>query len=419
MVNTLSMNKNTNITFTQLKLSNWRQFDSIDIQFHDRITILTGTNGTGKSTVLNVLSHHFNWTDRVIQTPSQIDGIANYQINKEKKGASISVGTIFYSNKSNSIVWFSETQYDAEKTITFNQAAEVRGVHIPAHRISSRYLRVVEIPTTPIESYIAFLNYSNSTKVRYLGSHQNREPFYDLSRHLISLAVFGRGNEDIPGNENFLDIFSGFEKLLESLLPIEFGYSRLKIILPDLILATKYGDISIDALSGGLRALVDLAYSIYMLSIGLDSFVVTIDEPEAHLHPEMQKQLLPSLMNAFPKAQFVVATHSPIIATSVKDSSIYSFQFAENGVQSFLIERDKKAQSANEALREILGLDSSFPTWSQEETQSILDEYKGRETTVELLDEIRERLEKAGLASKAPKAISEILRAEAKYDQGH
>lgn len=50
---------------------------------------------------------------------------------------------------------------------------------------------------------------------------------------------------------------------------------------------------------------------------------VLIDEPEAHLHPEMQRQLLPLLAGLFPNLQFIVATHSPAVAFSLPTATVF------------------------------------------------------------------------------------------------
>jgi predicted ATPase len=34
--------------FKRLKIDGWRQFQSIDIELHPRLTIITGANGAGK-----------------------------------------------------------------------------------------------------------------------------------------------------------------------------------------------------------------------------------------------------------------------------------------------------------------------------------------------------------------------------------
>ncbi len=42
---------------------------------------------------------------------------------------------------------------------------------------------------------------------------------------------------------------------------------------------------------------------------------VLIDELEQHLHPELQREILGGLRRAFPKLQFIVTTHSPLVLT--------------------------------------------------------------------------------------------------------
>ena len=53
---------------------------------------------------------------------------------------------------------------------------------------------------------------------------------------------------------------------------------------------------------------------------------VLIDEPELHMHPELQEQLLPFLTQQFPQLQFIVATHSPMVATSLANATVYDLE---------------------------------------------------------------------------------------------
>jgi len=55
--------------FKNLSLQGWRQFRRVDIDFHPRLTILTGANGAGKTTLLNLVSRHFGWASTFISTP--------------------------------------------------------------------------------------------------------------------------------------------------------------------------------------------------------------------------------------------------------------------------------------------------------------------------------------------------------------
>lgn len=55
--------------------------------------------------------------------------------------------------------------------------------------------------------------------------------------------------------------------------------------------------------------------------------IVMIDEPEAHLHIDMQKRVMPIFNGLFPNVQFLVATHSPFILNSLRDSVIYDLAY--------------------------------------------------------------------------------------------
>lgn len=54
--------------FTGIKLNKWRQFNNVSITLDRKLTILTGENGTGKTTILNLLSRHFGWNIQLIST---------------------------------------------------------------------------------------------------------------------------------------------------------------------------------------------------------------------------------------------------------------------------------------------------------------------------------------------------------------
>lgn len=96
--------------------------------------------------------------------------------------------------------------------------------------------------------------------------------------------------------------------------------------------------VVVEQMSDGYRSVLSMifeimrqmtkSYGIHELMGGLDEQqgvvrlpgVVAIDEVDAHLHPSWQKAIGPWFTHCFPKVQFIVTTHSPIIcrnATSV------------------------------------------------------------------------------------------------------
>ena len=57
--------------------------------------------------------------------------------------------------------------------------------------------------------------------------------------------------------------------------------------------------------------------------------VVIVDEIETHLHLSLQEQVLPFLTGLFPRLQFLVATHSPAVISSIPNAIVYDLRQRE------------------------------------------------------------------------------------------
>ncbi len=85
-----------------------------------------------------------------------------------------------------------------------------------------------------------------------------------------------------------------------------------------------------DSLSTGQMALFNLFATIIRYadyndvnkSIKLEdiSGIVVIDEVELHLHSNLQSDILPKLINRFPKVQFIITSHSPLFILGMEKS---------------------------------------------------------------------------------------------------
>lgn len=92
---------------------------------------------------------------------------------------------------------------------------------------------------------------------------------------------------------------------------------------------------TLDALSTGQLALFNMFSTIARYgdvanvnnSVYLENIkgIVVIDEVELHLHSNLQKEILPSLIKLFPKVQFIITTHSPLFLLGMRDT------FGEDG----------------------------------------------------------------------------------------
>ncbi len=63
------------------------------------------------------------------------------------------------------------------------------------------------------------------------------------------------------------------------------------------------------------------------------SGIVLIDEVDLHLHPSLQRSLIPGLRRALPRVQWIVATHSPMVLSSFDSNEIIALdRQREDGV---------------------------------------------------------------------------------------
>jgi len=167
----------------------------------------------------------------------------------------------------------------------------------------------------------------------------------------------------------------------------------------------------LETVSGGISALIDMAWQVYMYSTkDNEDCTVLIDEVENHLHPTMQRQVLPDLISAFPRTRFIISTHSPLVVGSVLNSSIHALRYNEtNKIESKRLDFQNKARTASEILDEVLGVSVTMPLWAEEKLISIVEKYQDKKISAETLALMREELDSIGLERFMPSAITSSL----------
>lgn len=146
---------------------------------------------------------------------------------------------------------------------------------------------------------------------------------------------FARDDDDDATAEGldewFRDLEQGMALLLgEDELHLEFDRKQLTFRL---VSGTRRYDL-LELAHGHAAALGILAELLLRVELSHnedddvehDSGVVLIDEPEMHLHLELQERILPALVAMFPHVQFIVATHSPVIVSSIDDAIVFDLE---------------------------------------------------------------------------------------------
>ena len=291
-----------------------------------RNLIITGENGSGKTTILNRLNHVITQLSKGTNIDLQI---RNLRMNLETKPKNQR-----YENWQNQL-----KQFDDVRPIFQITSSQLIPGAFPTDQLTSK---------TFIYSYYHSLRQTNLGKVdtvtsqtelfRYLNSDDAQRDFTsNFKQFLVNLKVFqafdmlDEKQESVLRTENF---FNNFENILKDIfqsnkLELKFVKEQFEfyIVLPD------KREITFNQLADGFSALLsivlDLILRIEVLRENNKDYslnppgIALIDEPETHLHLEMQYQIMPLLTKLFPSIQFIVATHSPAILSSIKEATIF------------------------------------------------------------------------------------------------
>ena len=176
-------------------------------------------------------------------------------------------------------------------------------------------------------------------------------------------AWFPRFEKDNPGRHK-----QAFN-LLNKLMPP--GVRMLANLENDELLFTAGGSpVPFNALSDGFKSYIgwigDLLYQITRSvpsgrKLAETKGVVLIDEIDLHIHPEWQRELIPTLARTLPNVQFILTTHSPLVVGTLERANILTVERSQRGVPRVLRPTEETyGLTADQLLRsEMFGLDST------------------------------------------------------------
>lgn len=147
------------------------------------------------------------------------------------------------------------------------------------------------------------------------------------------------------------------------------AFNRMNEVLPNEIELTDRTDttgeflfsqrgvlVPFAALSDGCRAFIgwvaDLLYHICFgcppgVKLVDNCGIVLVDEIDLHLHPEWQRTVLPRLAQTFPRLQFIVTTHSPIVVGTLQRENLWVCEPAPDGNGSILAQKQAGVHGLN------------------------------------------------------------------------
>ncbi|MBL4689709.1 MAG: AAA family ATPase [Nannocystaceae bacterium] len=296
---------------------------SVGTEEAPRHLLLTGPNGSGKSTILSALQAY-------LLNPQIAGGAQIRSIQSLLQGARGQVHTLPEAHASvvRQLTGQLETlkALPAVETQPAPQAPVPRAETLLIHAPAIRTLRLNQ-PTGPARL-------ETEPFVRGV----NGAPF--ILQYLVNLRSEGAlARED--GDNDVADAIAARLAKFEDGLGSIFSDPGLKLVFNRSTwrYSVQFGDgrdVGFDQLPDGFSSIVYLWSSLLLAAEGLRRQGITdpegwalLDEPELHLHAELQERILPFLCSLFPRVQFIVATHSPAVLASLAGATVFDLASRE------------------------------------------------------------------------------------------
>lgn len=319
---------------TGLKIKKVRHLENLNIPLSKesiKHLILTGSNGSGKTSVLNEVKsliqqlnnktksrlrfwkknlhrlndpsviNNFDYLDEARSLKKDISNILENTV-KDQSGV-----VLFFNNPKFINAYFEENYlfafFDAKRQSDFRQPLGPQKLEIKSH-------------------------YNIGDKANF-----------EFVQHLVNLRynyleAKETGNQDTANSiHEWLENFKGALRNIfnDESLKLEIDSKNFKYN----VITEGREPFDLSTLSDGFSAIINIVTELMMRMENKKSLfydmqgLVLIDEIETHLHIDLQKKILPFLTSFFPKIQFIVTTHSPFVLTSIKDAVIYDLEHQE------------------------------------------------------------------------------------------
>lgn len=399
-----------------LRLESYRCFSDLKVDFHPKMTVLIAANGAGKTSVLDAIAvafgpflsafdeakgKHFLGSDiqqrKVRVTEANEMETAPEGVKLSAEGV-IGDARIVWGRALKSPVKAKTTIKDAQPLSDYGKQlqAAVRTPHTNVDlpllayygtgrlwqqkkltegkkkiQRSSRTIGYTDCldPASSYKSFLEWFRYWNlnakSHKIKLLEEGKEIQP-----------TEFDRFIQSVRQAVNTCLAPTGWRQ-------IEYSFSDDALVAHH----SAYGKLPVEFLSDGIRNMIgmvaDIAFRATKLNPQLGDRaaqetpgIVLIDEVDMHLHPEWQQVVLNNLIEAFPRIQFIVTTHSPQVLTSVDASSIRILRLVQNGELGYpisvvdTVDQQTKGVSSADVLAEIMGIN---PVPAVPEARMVID----------------------------------------------
>ncbi|MBI3270655.1 MAG: AAA family ATPase [Planctomycetes bacterium] len=379
--------------FASLELTNLKCVGRATLDLDPAWNVLIGDNGSGKSTILRLLAIYLNRGLASQQYPeslmragmttaevfARLEGrledlpdVTGHQVSTMMAGGAKSAWFTmretlaqgsettllseygFDSTRTSSRAGPLEPAEGAQATTPFVFVPSIRPAGLQTGRMEAKYVLPPRLVAVRSENYNRALN----------GTDSAAGPLSSVVAAYMRQVI-----DDKEGRSECLREFTAYQAAIRRLLP---GYELLPFHtqVGHVMIRGPHAELPFHMLSDGEQAILALALRV---AEGVlysqpqpreEAFeapaIVLIDELDAHLHPSWQRQVIPRLSSLLPNAQFIVATHSPLVLTGLvglnRSYRVHRLVRAKDGVTCETVRSDTGAPLAKTISRIITDL---------------------------------------------------------------
>lgn len=320
---------------TKIILEKIRNLEHIEIPLSNdgpKHFIITGKNGSGKTTILDGLSKYLN-TIATSNDPMEAEKSLLMDRNSLAAAKARNASRSEISEIEKRIKHYKQRIEDAKQgfEVEMNFPLEEFRPEFEAGKFVIAYYKAERVFEADIPKHVEKVELKKSYTIQ-------EDPRKNFVKYLLDLkmtqALADSGNKKEKA-QKIKNWFNEFEHLLQRIfendqLKLEFDEDTFKFNINEP--GKELYDFN--TLSSGYAAILDIVVDIMIrmerqtekrFQYDLPG-IVLIDEIETHLHLELQKKILDLLTTMFSNIQFIVSTHSPFILNSIENVVIYDLE---------------------------------------------------------------------------------------------
>lgn len=321
----------------QITLDHYRCFNHIHLEFSEGVNLLIGDNASGKTTIIRAISAALNafftgFSDKntrfigldasdfkIDQVNGTVLNEAPVSINFEWLGSNNTLE--LRTEKSKTLRTPLKSIADLGKRMYKDLFKEGKQ-HTPLPLITN--FSTADIHKPRKFGFDIFKKYDHKPSFGYFECFQGDGFMKYWTLRLLALKEANLGQMEVDG------VLAAVRKALGPEGCNVIDHAEIRPIKGKVFYHLTDGRITeTENLSDGLRRLVnivlDMSFRCMLLNKGIygadacaqTTGTVLIDEIDLHLHPVLQSKVLSALKGAFPRIQFIVTSHAPLIMSGI------------------------------------------------------------------------------------------------------